>query len=82
MAHKVDDVQYDRRDIVGWGPSGSVVLRGTVDGAKSAARRVAVKRFLAGQSKVLDEQFKLFRQCVHHANVVRFCTVVFTPSYT
>ena len=81
MAHKVDDVEYDRRNIIGWGPSGSVVMRGAVSSSASVVKCAAVKRLLTGQCKVLDEQFKLFAQC-SHANVVRFCTVAQASNFT
>lgn len=76
MADKAEDVEYDRRNIIGWGPSGTVVLRG-----KFAGKLVAVKRFLAGQSRVLDDQFELYRTSVH-ANGVRLHCVFSSRGFT
>lgn len=78
MEDKVEDViEFDRRNIVGWGPTGTVVLRGTIGG-----KPVAVKRFLAAQSKVIDDQFNLFRTSSNHDSLLRFYSVFSNRGFT
>ena len=72
-----DVIEYDRRNIVGWGPSGTVVLRGTI-----AGKPVAVKRFLASQSKVIDDQFNLFRTNCNHDSLLRFYSIFSDRGFT
>jgi len=67
MAVRVGDIQFDRRQMIGWGPSGTVVLRGSVKGGQQPA---AVKRFITKQLKWNANEFKLYRK-EDHANILR-----------
>lgn len=66
MAVKVDDIEFDRRQMIGWGPNGTVVLRGTF----KAGQAVAVKRLITKQLKQDADQFQLYRK-LDHDNILR-----------
>ncbi|KAK4036503.1 serine/threonine-protein kinase/endoribonuclease IRE1 [Daphnia magna] len=71
MAAKVGDIEFDRRQIIGWGPNGTVVLRGRLNGAQQP---VAVKRYLTKQLKWNASEFELYRKEDHH-NILRLYDV-------
>lgn len=66
MTVKVGDIEFDRRQMIGWGPRGTVVFRGTLKGGQS----VAVKRFISKQLKWNAEELELFRK-EDHDNILR-----------
>lgn len=63
---RVGEIEFDRRHMIGWGPSGTVVLRGTFKGQQP----VAVKRFITKQLNWNANEFELYRK-EDHANVLR-----------
>lgn len=69
MAGRVEDIQFDRRDIIGWGPTGTIVIRGTW-GSDGCPRPVAVKRFLTRQLKMDNFEFDLYRKS-EHPNIIQ-----------
>ena len=74
MAGKVDDIRFDRRQVIGWGPDGTIVLKGTWGGDDGVERPVAVKRFLTRQLKLNTFEFDLYRMS-EHANIVQLYRV-------
>lgn len=67
MAVKVGDIEFDRRLMIGWGPNGTVVLRGNL---KDAQQPVAVKRYITKQLKWNANEFELYRK-EEHDNILR-----------
>lgn len=74
MASQVGDVLFDRREIIGWGPTGTVVLRGTW-----GQEPVAVKRFLTAPLKILDDH--QLAQC-DHVNILKLYDVITLKGFT
>ena len=70
MAVRVGDIELDRRQMIGWGPNGTVVLRGTLKGGQP----VAVKRFITKQLKWNAKEFEIYRTR-DHENVLRLYNV-------
>lgn len=63
---KVGDIEFDRRHMIGWGPNGTIVLRGSLKGGQS----VAVKRFITKQLKWNVKEFEHFQK-EDHVNILR-----------
>ena len=74
MAGKVDDIRFDRREVIGWGPDGTVVLRGTWGGDGGVQQPVAVKRFMTRQAKFNTFEFDLYRMS-ENANIAQLYRV-------
>lgn len=64
---KVGDIEFDRRMMIGWGPNGTVVLRGSL---KGSGRSVAVKRFISTQVKWNAKEFDHY-QNEDHVNILK-----------
>ena len=70
MSIKVGEIEFDPGQVIGWGPNGTVVLRGAYN-----QKQVAVKCLLKCQLEVLASDFDIFSSKTH-VNVLRLLHMV------
>ena len=79
MVSRLGDMVFDRRLMIGWGPTGTVVLRGTFGGEEEEP--VAVKRFISRQLKLDAGDFETYRTNFH-VNILQLHDVVNFGGFT
>lgn len=76
MVSRVGDIVFDRRSMMGWGPTGTVVLRGTY-----GDEPVAVKRFISRHLKLDAGDFQTYRSD-YHVNILPLLDVTTFSGFT